>query len=109
MADNKGVMDIQQSQNAALLNAQIKDLEASAKEKEANANRTSGSQTDLDRANIGSLTQGIENQKAQEGLTKVQTQIAELERELASGTLESNIELAKNEVEMLENEIESIG
>lgn len=76
----------------ALLDAQRKNIEMDTKKKEAEANATSGVQTDLAKKQIESLTQGIENAKAQEIMTQVQTRLARIEVRVAGATAEDRID-----------------
>lgn len=73
-----------------LMRAQRENIEADTKLKEATATKTSGVDTEKAATEIQSLTQGIQNQKAQQALTEVQTQIGWLDEQLKNGTLEAN-------------------
>lgn len=77
----------------AMMKAQQRVLETQADKNAAEAERTAGSQTDLDRTTIASLTQGIENQKALKAFTEVQTAIERIKERIAYITENSAIEM----------------
>lgn len=83
-------MDIQQ---ALMMSAQIKLMEAQAKKADAEADSTRGVEGTKGAAEIGkinteisSLTQGIENQKAHEGLIKAQTEMQNIDNMVKEAT-----------------------
>lgn len=75
----------------ALAKSQIKLMEAQAKKEEAIADKTAGVDTKEAETRIDSLTQGIENQKAQEQAIKIQNRINEVEERIKNATEESVI------------------
>lgn len=79
-----------------LMNAQRRDLEASAKLKEAQADKTSGVDTQEAQTRIQSMTQGIQNQKAQEALTWVQREIAQVQASVQRQTMQEAMETITN-------------
>lgn len=104
-----GVMN--QAMNAQLMGAQIEVMKSQAKKNEAEATATSGVDTQLKETQIQSLTQGIDNQKAQQKLTEIQADIAEYEKEIKGETLQASIKMMKyqtnkalQELNILENE-----
>jgi hypothetical protein len=79
----------------ALLESQKRVLDTQADKNAAEAAKTAGPDTKLTNTQTESLTQGIDNQKAVEALTKVQTQIAEYEANIKGETLKASIAMAK--------------
>lgn len=81
-----------------LLQAQKKNIEADTQNKLA---EIPGKEKEpgLKQAQTDSLTQGIQNQKAQEELTKIQSGIAGLEARLKGETLEASVDIIKSEQE----------
>lgn len=82
-------MDIQQ---ALMMNAQIKLMEAQAKKAEAEADSTRGIEGTKGAAEIANLTQGIENQKAVEALTRAQERLTKIEAYIADSSKEDRID-----------------
>lgn len=85
--------------NALMMSAQIKLLEAQAKKAEAEADSTRGVEGTKGAAEIGkinteisSLTQGIANQKAQEGLVKAQTEMQNIDNMVKEATTNNVID-----------------
>lgn len=79
-----GIMNMA-NQNA-LLKAQTANIEADTKNKEAQAAKTAGVDTELAGKQIANLTQNIKNQQAQEALTKVTTELETVKRNIAEDT-----------------------
>ena len=69
--------------------AQIELMKAQAEKASAEANKTKGVDTKLGETQIENLTQGIENQKAIQELTKIQSRISNLELNLKEESFES--------------------
>lgn len=69
-----------------LIQAQVENIKADTKKKEAETAKTAGVDTELGKTQIQSLTQGIENAKAQKELTEIQTEIAEVENDIKGAT-----------------------
>lgn len=71
---------------SAMAMANIELMKSQANKNNVEAAKTGGVDTDLARTQILDLTQGIENKKAQEILTRVQTRIGELDAQLKGMT-----------------------
>lgn len=91
--------------------AEIQVMQSQAKKNIADANATSGTQTEESQTRIKSLTQGIQNQLAQEALTKAETRLKVIEGKVQGDTIEDRIEyiqwntqLALNALYQAENE-----
>ena len=74
--------------NLQLLQAQKRVLETQADKNAAEATKTAGTDTQESQTRIKALTQGIQNQKAQELLTKAETNLKALELEVGQQTKE---------------------
>jgi hypothetical protein len=74
----QGIGLMQQQQQMRLQEAQIENMNADTEKKKVEANKTGGVDTDKTKAEIASITQGVENQKAQEILTKLQARLTEI-------------------------------
>lgn len=104
-------MGIHSIAELALLNAQKENIEADTKKKEVETTKTAGVDTKLTETQTQSLAQGIENAKAQQKLTEIQQQIAQLDVDFLKDSFQNrlsqiNINLSKSveEVRILENE-----
>lgn len=84
--------EIGMAMQLGMMNAQKAVLEADAKLKNAQADKTSGVDTKLAETQTMNLAQGIENAKAQEELTQVQTQLQKVSLEIANATVEESIQ-----------------
>lgn len=100
-----------QAMQAQLLGAQIKVMESQAKKNEADANYTSGAGTELAGAQIKDLLQGVENKKAQQVLTEIQSDLATIDQMFKTRTfdaavkkLEYETNIALQEMEIIRNE-----
>lgn len=82
---------------AGLLQAQKENIEADTKLKNTTADKTSGVDTELGKSQIASITQGINNQKAVERLTNLQSDIAEIEQDIKHRTTENAIHRIESE------------
>jgi hypothetical protein len=82
---------------AELLGSQAKLNEAEADKAKALADKTRGVDTKLGETQIGSLTQGIENQKAQQKLTEMETDLKGIEYDLKEATFDDSIQIVNNE------------
>lgn len=72
--------------------AQLGLIQAQAEKTKAEADNIRGPQTDLQNTQIASLTQGINNQKAVEELTRVETQLKQLDVSFQGQTYEDRAE-----------------
>lgn len=95
-----GIVGAQTAAQLALLKAQKDNIEADTANKEAQTTKTAGVDTKLGETQISSLTQGINNQKAVETLTKIQGDIAEYEKEIKGETLKASIYMAKYQTDI---------
>ena len=77
MIDNK--ISMQDAQNMALLEAQRKNIEADTKLKEADANKTSGVDTDEKKVTIDNIIAKTKNEETKNKLTEVQTNLLKLQ------------------------------
>lgn len=75
-----------------MLLAQQKLIEAQTRQVEAETVKTAGVDTRQGEAQIASLAQGVQNQKAIAELTKVQTRLGELDKMVAEGTITEKID-----------------
>lgn len=73
--------------------AQIANLNADTEKKKVEAGKIEGVDTELGKTQIASLTQGIENAKAQEALTRVQTAIGGLDAKLKELSMDDALDL----------------
>ena len=85
------------SQNRAI-ESQIKVNEAQADKLKAEADKTRGVDTELGKTQVESLSQGIQNQKAQERLTEMETNLKGVEYDLKEATLNDSIGIVRNEL-----------
>lgn len=69
-----------------LLEAQKANIEADTANKQADTEKTKGVDTELGKTQIQSLTQGIENAKAQKEMTEIQTSILQIEQHIKGST-----------------------
>jgi hypothetical protein len=79
----QGIGLMQKQQEMRMQEAQIKVMESQANKNNVEAGYTGGVGTDLARTQIADLTQGIENKKAQELLTKAQTYLTDINADQA--------------------------
>lgn len=98
---NRGAMDIAEM---AQMGANRKLIEAQTKKTEAEAANIAGAQTELQGAQTASLTQGIENAKAVEVLTKIETQLKEVTSKLANESLNDTLSKIRSEAISAEQE-----
>ena len=84
VSDQSFTQGMAMMQQAQLNKAQIENINADTKKKEVEANKLAGVDTEVGKAQIANLLQGVENQKAQEVLTQVQTRIGNAEARLHS-------------------------
>lgn len=85
------------SQNRAI-ESQIQVNEAQADKLKAEADKTRGVDTELGKTQVESLSQGIKNQKAQEKLTEMETNLKGVEYDLKEATLNDSIGIVRNEL-----------
>lgn len=101
-------MDIAGLMQLELLKAQKENIEASTdKTKAETINQPL--QGENVKADTEVKIQNVNNAKAQEELTRIQTENASLEAQLKSGTLNSNIELVKKQNQEMDKKIENMG
>lgn len=100
-------MGLQMKAQTELLQAQKENIEADTANKQGDTANKPKVGANLD-ASTASLTQGIENQRAQERLTVIQGYIADTELEIKGKTKEDAIRLVSQEVEMADNEIRAM-
>lgn len=86
--------------------AQIELMKAQAKKTEVEANKIEGVDTKLGETQIASLTQGIENAKAVERMTEVETMLKEMEAEMVGQTMENNIAKIGLEMQIVNKQFE---
>lgn len=79
--------------NLGLIQAQKENIEAQTANLNAQTAKTKGPDTELAQTQIKSLTQGVENQKAQEHLTRAQTALAEIQTAYQAGTLNDAMDM----------------
>lgn len=80
-----------------MLQAQKDLIKAQTDKTKVETGKIGGVNTELGKTQIASLTQGIENQKAVQQLTRAQTIITELDAELKDRTLEDQVEMVNYE------------
>ena len=102
-------MDIGAAVQASKLAAELSLIKAQAKKTEAEAEKISDVDTREAETRITSLTQGINNQKAQEELTKEESKLKRVENIVRSGTKDYEIAYAAESVKHIQNQIEEIG
>ena len=83
---------------ARAVESQIKVNEAQADKLKAEADKTRGVDTEKVTTEIASLAQGINNQKAQEKLTEMETNLKGVEYDLKEATLNDSIGIVRNEL-----------
>jgi len=82
-AGGREIMDMMNNAlQRKMTEAQTKVLESQAKLNEVEANKKAGVDTKVGEATIANLTQDVTNKKAQEALTRVQTEAQELQNEI---------------------------
>lgn len=91
-----------------LLQAQKANIEANTDLTKAQAAKTGGVDTELGKTQIADLTQGIENKKAIQTLTEVQTGIAKIEARIKGETADDAIELVSWEEQQAGNKVEQL-
>lgn len=97
----QGIGLMQQQQQMRLQNAQIKVLESQANKNNVDAKKAAGVDTELSYKQIESLSQGIENQKAQIKLTEADTYL----RNIQSSIENLNFDFNKRTFEDRTNEV----
>ena len=93
---------------AQLNKAQIENINADTKKKEVEANKLAGVDTEVGRAQIANLLQGVENQKAQEVLTQVQTRIGNAEANIKEMSIDNSVRYLKGLADYQEKEVERL-
>lgn len=88
--------------------AQIELMKAQAEKASAEANKTKGVDTKLGETQIENLTQGIENQKAIQELTKIQSRISNLELNLKEESFDDSLNTIKYAAYKIEEEFRNI-
>ena len=87
-----------------LMRAQKENIEADTVKKKVEATKTAGVDTKEAETRILSLGQGIENARAQQKLTEVQTRIGEVAARVTEATEDSQGEMIRQELSKLESE-----
>jgi superfamily I DNA and/or RNA helicase len=95
--------------SASLMGAEIAKKIEEAKDLASQRKKRDDSETRLDEARIGDLTQGIQNKKAEEELTKVNTKIGNVELRVKDARSSAEIESAFVELGKLKREAKGIG
>lgn len=95
--------------NLALEASQVELNKANAKKAEADAIKTAGADTDLTNMQTKSLGQGIDNQKAQEELTRSQSRLNTIMEYIQAESSDAQIATSVNNAVKLKEEIKSIG
>lgn len=88
--------------------AELELIKAQTKKLEAEANKTAGVDTDLTKVQIASLTQGIENQKAQEALTWVDKELRSVQASVARQTINDAMKTIENAAKEGEERIRAL-
>lgn len=96
----------QQIMQRQMMQAQIDVAESQAKLNEANAAKTSGVDTQLAGTQVASITQGINNQQAQEALTKTQNAIATIQQNIQNQTQQETIDQAINTTRQMDEQLQ---
>lgn len=91
-----------------LQKAQIENIEADTELKKTDATKKAGVDTELAGAQIKDLTQGVENKLAVEALTRVQTQLANLDQQLKGRSLEDSVRNVTWMAEKAYQEVEAL-
>lgn len=86
-------MGIEAITQMKLANSQVKLNEAQANKLNVDAAKTGGADTEKTYTEIASLKQGIENQEAVKKLTAIETEIAQLQRDIQDQTKEFNVRI----------------
>ena len=89
-----------------MIGAQKTLIEAQTEKTKAEAEKISGVDTRLGETQIESLTQGVQNAKAVEALTKVQTGIAEIEQDLKIDSYEDVLNTIKYQARAAEKQLQ---
>ena len=95
-----------------MLQAQKRLIEAQANKTEVEAKKIGGVDTEEAETRIKSLTQGIENQKAVQQLTQIETDIAEIEKNMKDDSYEDTLasiriaaKVAERNFQLMSNEL----
>ena len=108
VSDQSFTQGMAMMQQAQLNKAQIENINADTKKKEVEANKLAGVDTEVGRAQIANLLQGVENQKAQEVLTQVQTRIGNAEANIKEMSIDSSVRYLKGLADYQEKEVERL-
>lgn len=79
-----------------LLEAQKENIKANTEKTKVETAKTAGVDTEKVKAETASLAQGVQNLQAQEALTKVETELKQVQTTLAKETLEDSIQSIDN-------------
>lgn len=90
---------------ALMAAAQIENIKADTNLKNSQADKTAGVDTEETKARIADLTQGIENKKAQEKLTKAETFLTDMQGYIANGSKDDAIGQIKWSMRRAEQEV----
>lgn len=91
-----------------LQRAQMQNIQADTKLKEATATKTAGIDTKVGETQVASLTQGITNQEATEKLTRMHTAWQEIQNSIARQTIVDAMKTIENNVKIQEQEIQKL-
>ena len=108
VSDQSFTQGMAMMQQAQLNKAQIENINADTKKKEVEANKLAGVDTEVGKAQIANLLQGVENQKAQEVLTQVQTRIGNAEANIKEMSIDSSVRYLKGLADYQEKEVERL-
>lgn len=95
-------MDITQALQAAMLSAQIKNVEADTKEKEVRAEKTAGVDTDEARTRIDSMLVGMDTERERQEVMRAEAEFKTWQTNTLKGTFNSTIRQAEYEWKNLE-------
>lgn len=94
--------------NLQMLQADIKLKEAQTRNLNVEADNKEGVDREKTKAETTSLLQGVENAKAQKALTEVQTDIAEIQKEVSNNTKSSAIKYIEQEAQEMEQKVREL-
>lgn len=106
---NTSGMAMQLGAQASLMDAQTKNIEADTELKKVEADKKAGVDTQKTQTEIDSLTQGINNAKAQEEMTKAQQALTELQTMKEAETFDAYVKRATAEAKTAVHSAEIAG
>jgi len=101
-------MGLQAGMGLAMMKAQIENLNADTKKKEADANKTAGVDTELARAQTQNYAATTENTEAQTKLTSIQNSIAEVQKKIVTDSAENAIQQVNMTLQKTVQEVEKM-